>query len=150
MSSVYHAGEIEVQTRAGVREMARRAGHGIHTALPRGAAEFLAEQPMVIVSGTDEAGCVWASVLAGRPGFARALDERTVSLRATPPGGDPLATALSGGAGDARLELGVLVIDLETRERMRLNGPAEGGAGRRGSAAHPRSLLRLSQVHPVA
>ena len=102
MSSVYHAGEIEVQTRAGVRAMAKRAGNGIHAILPPGGAEFLAGQPMVIVGGTDRAGHVWASVLAGEPGFAHAADERTVRIRAAPAPGDPLAAVLAGSAGGTR------------------------------------------------
>ena len=125
MNSVYHAGEIEVQTRAGVREMANRVGNAIHDALLPGAAEFLAEQPMVIVGSTDPEGRVWASVLVGEPGFAYAVDERTVGIQSTPAPGDPLAAVLADGAKDraARVEVGILVIDLETRERMRLNGP---------------------------
>ena len=133
MNSIYHAGEIEVQTRAGVRAMARRAGSSIHGTLNRAAAEFLAEQPMVIVGSADRAGRIWASALVGKPGFAHAIDEQTARIRSLPAPGDPLAAILagaipiSGGTGDlpARLELGVLVIDLETRDRMRLNGPAE-------------------------
>ena len=81
---------------------------------------------MVIVGSTDRAGQVWASVLAGGPGFAHAVGVRAVRIRAVPAPGDPLA-AILGGAEDppAPLELGLLIIDLETRDRMRLNGPAE-------------------------
>ena len=46
MNSIYHAGEIAVQTRAGVRAMARRAGNSIRGTLDRAAAEFLAEHRM--------------------------------------------------------------------------------------------------------
>lgn len=125
--SVYHAGEIEVQTRAGVREMAKRAGNGIHTTFDRTGAEFLAMQPMVIVGSTDQAGRVWASILAGRPGFAHVIDAGTARIQATPVPGDPLATLLAGAAPGrpTPLELGLLVIDLETRDCMRLNGAAE-------------------------
>lgn len=126
MSSVYHVGEIEVQTRAGVRDMARRVGNGIHATLGRAGAEFLATQSMVIVGSTDQAGRVWASILAGRLGFAHAVDARTVRIRASPVLGDPLATLLAGAARNRPpLEMGLLIIDLETRDRMRLNGAAE-------------------------
>ncbi len=125
MSPVYHSGEIAVQTRAGVREMAQRVGHGIHAALDRSGAEFLAEQPLVIVSSRDEEGHVWASILTGQPGFAHAVDAWTVHIRAAPTPGDPLAAILASNAKNTRLELGLLLIDLETRDRLRLNGLAE-------------------------
>ena len=135
MSSVYHAGEIEVQTCAGVRVMARRAGSSIHSTFDQAAAEFLAEQPMVIVGSTDRAGHIWASILAGKAGFAHVIDEQTARIQAIPDSNDPLAAILAGGdvgpvSGSAEdltapLELGLLVIDLETRDRMRVNGPAE-------------------------
>ncbi|MBC8135670.1 MAG: pyridoxamine 5'-phosphate oxidase family protein [Fibrella sp.] len=127
MSSVYHAGEIEAQTRAGVREMAKRAGNGIHDAFLPGTAAFLARQPMVIVGSSDRAGNVWASALTGEPGFARAVDERTTRISATPHRGDPLSALLAPGPHNPvpRLELGILAIDLGTRERVRINGAAE-------------------------
>jgi predicted pyridoxine 5'-phosphate oxidase superfamily flavin-nucleotide-binding protein len=133
MSSVYHAGEIEVQTLAGVRAMARRMSNSIHDVLPQEAADFLAEQPMVIVSSIGQDGHVWASILMGEPGFARAIDECTVRIEVAPVPGDPLASILADSAENpldpqdppTHLDLGLLVIDLETRSRMRLNGRAE-------------------------
>jgi predicted pyridoxine 5'-phosphate oxidase superfamily flavin-nucleotide-binding protein len=50
MSSVYHVGEIDVQSQAGVREMANRVGNGIHATLSPEGAAFIAAQPKVIVS----------------------------------------------------------------------------------------------------
>ena len=122
---MFHSGEIEVQTRAGVREMARRVGSSIHTTLDRSGAEFLTEQPLVIVGSSDSAGHVWASILTGRPGFVHAVNQRTVRIRASPAQGDPLKAILEGSARDAHIEIGLLIIDLETRDRMRLNGSAE-------------------------
>jgi predicted pyridoxine 5'-phosphate oxidase superfamily flavin-nucleotide-binding protein len=81
----------------------------------------------VIVSSRDRAEHVWASILTGEPGFAQAVDKRTVRVRATPSPGDPLADILADNAENTCFELGILVIDLETRDRMRLNGPAKMG-----------------------
>jgi predicted pyridoxine 5'-phosphate oxidase superfamily flavin-nucleotide-binding protein len=127
----YHAGELAVQTRAGVQEMARRIGNGIRRSIPAAAQDFLRGQPMLVVASRDAEGRVWASLLAGPPGFARALDEQTVSIAARPAVGDPLGDNLRPGA-----QIGLLVIELATRRRMRLNGVIEalsaGGDARTG------------------
>ena len=54
------------------------------------------------------------------PGFLSARDEQTVRVGANPVPGDPLRDALRPGAA-----LGLLVIDLATRRRVRVNGDVE-------------------------
>ena len=76
MASVYHAGELSVQERAGVREMADRIGKSIRSTIPLAAQEFLRSQPMAIVGSVDPSGRVWASLLTGEPGFMQAVNER--------------------------------------------------------------------------
>lgn len=110
-----------MQEHAGVRPMAERVGNSIRPTILPAAREFLEEQPMVVVGAVDADGRVWASLLAGEPGFVRALDERTVKIDATPYPGDPLAEALQG----ADTKIGMIAIDLATRRRIRLNGEAE-------------------------
>ncbi len=39
--SVFHEGEIAVQTRAGVRHQSERVGNGIHAEIPEAAQDFL-------------------------------------------------------------------------------------------------------------
>jgi len=119
MDSVYHAGEIEVQTRAGVRTQAERIGRGVHSAIPPAAQLFLLYQPMVILSSVDASGRVWASLLTGEPGFIRAVDESTVLIEAKPVEGDPLSDNLREVS-----QVGLLLIEPRTRRRMRLNGRA--------------------------
>jgi len=121
VSAEYHPGEIEVQERAGVRSMAERVGNSIHPTIPPAAREFLEEQLMVVVGSVGPDGRVWASLLAGEPGFVRALDERTVRIDAAPLPGDPLAEALQG----AGTQVGMIAIEFATRRRLRLNGEAE-------------------------
>lgn len=115
--SPYHPGELEVQERAGVGEMAARVGKVISPFVPPAARGFLLEQSMVVVASVDGSGQPWASMLTGEPGFLRAPDERTVRVDARPLPGDPLADALREGA-----EVGVLAVDLETRRRMKAKG----------------------------
>jgi hypothetical protein len=128
----YHAGELAVQARAGVQELARRIGNSIGPSIPAAAQEFLRGQPLLVVASLDADGRVWASLLAGPPGFAQALDERTVLITARPAAGDPLGDNLRTGA-----PIGLLAIEFATRKRMRLNGVAEvlspGTGGRPGA-----------------
>lgn len=127
MKSVYHEGELAVQRRAGVVEMARRVGNGIHDSIPETAQEFLQEQPMAVLSSVGQDGRVWCSVLTGEPGFLRTLDEHTLWIDATPHPADPLAENLRNRSENpfAQATLGMLAIEFETRRRMRLNGVAE-------------------------
>lgn len=120
MTSVYHPGELEVQARAGVHDMASRVGKSILSTIPLAAQEFLHRQPMTIVGTLDANGRVWASLLTGDPGFMQALDERTVRINARPAPGDPLNENLK-----VTDQMGMIVIEFATRRRMRLNGRAE-------------------------
>lgn len=113
----YHAGEIAVQERAGVRAMARKIGAGIHDAIAPGLASFLAGRDLAVVGARDDRGRVWASLLTGSPGFLRVRGPVTLLVDAVLPAGDPLARALVEGAS-----VGLIAIDLATRRRARVNG----------------------------
>ena len=123
MASVYHPGELSVQERAGVREMAARIGRSIGTTIPPAAWNFLRSQPLVVVGSVDARQRVWASLLTGAPGFLHAVDEHTVRINARPATGDPLGSNLA-----ANRKVGMIAIEFATRRRMRLNGRAEVGA----------------------
>jgi hypothetical protein len=117
MANPFHEGEREVQRRAGVADMAARIGNSIHAEIPSRAREFLGEQPFLVLASRDAEGRIWASAITGEPGFLDAPDARTLAIAAAPAPGDPLASALAVGA-----PLGALVIDPETRRRLRING----------------------------
>ncbi len=106
-----------MQEQAGVRALAERVGPSIHTEMPAAAQDFLKRQPFVIVGYADTQSCVWASVLAGVPGFASAPDGHTVEIRAAPFSGDPLHEVWQDGT-----DVGLLAIELSSRRRMRVNG----------------------------
>lgn len=120
MASKYHPEEIEVQARAGVREMAARISDVIRPEIPLYTRDFLEDQRMGVVGSTGADGRVWASLLTGEPGFLRVLDERTLRIDARPVPGDPLDENSKPG-----VDVGLISIDLSTRRRMRLNGKAE-------------------------
>ncbi|MGB3632894.1 MAG: pyridoxamine 5'-phosphate oxidase family protein [Rubrobacteraceae bacterium] len=115
--SKYHSGEIEVQRRAGVEDLARRTATVIKPDIPRLAKDFVLEQPMAVVASVGENSKSWASLLTGEPGFMQAEDERTLRVEAQPARGDPLAENLRDGAA-----VGLLTIDLTTRRRMKAKG----------------------------
>jgi hypothetical protein len=116
--SPYHAGEKAMQTRAGVRERAERAGRRmIRDFMPEQHRELFEKLPYVVVGSLDAEERPWASILAGRPGFMRAPDARLLEIGARPNAGDPLAAHLAVGA-----PLGLLGIELATRRRNRMIG----------------------------
>jgi predicted pyridoxine 5'-phosphate oxidase superfamily flavin-nucleotide-binding protein len=117
MTISFHEGELGVQERAGVRAMAERVGQSVHGAVSSAARHFLATQRFAVVGGFDEGGGVWASPLTGRRGFVSAPGESLVRVEAMPSAGDPLHGALRAGA-----PVGLIIIDLARRVRMRVNG----------------------------
>lgn len=122
MTPTFHAGELGVQERAGVRDEAARLGRSIRPHIPLTAHSFLFHQPMVILATADTTGRLWASLVSGEPGFLQPEDEHTLRIDARPTSGDPLLQNLTDGA-----HVGVLVIDLGTRRRLRLNGRLTSG-----------------------
>jgi len=129
MEPPFHAGELAVQERAGVAAAALRVGGIIDAELHPRAAPFLAAQRLAVLGAADADGRMWASALAGAPGFLRALDPHTLHAAAPLAIGDPLADTLAAAGRDhARVDAGMLVIDLATRRRLRINGLAEPAA----------------------
>jgi predicted pyridoxine 5'-phosphate oxidase superfamily flavin-nucleotide-binding protein len=115
--SVFHPGEVEVQTRLDVRDAARAVGRGVGPVIPPWAPPFLRTQRMAIAATLDEQDRPWPSLLTGPPGFIQIADERLLRLATAPVAGDPLAANLA-----ARPELALLIIDLVARRRLRANG----------------------------
>ncbi|MFI1762374.1 pyridoxamine 5'-phosphate oxidase family protein [Streptomyces sp. NPDC020800] len=115
----YHAGSRAVQDLAGVRERADHVGRSLGQDIKPVAAAFLGIQPLLVVGAADPGtGRVWASPLAGAPGFARATGARQMSVAGGPPPADPLAAALATPG----TPVGTIALDPRTRRRMRLNG----------------------------
>src|SRR6476620_5001732 len=53
MAHKFHSGELELQARAGVVELASRVGKGIHSSIPAAAGAFLEERRFVVLSAAD-------------------------------------------------------------------------------------------------
>lgn len=117
MSGPFHGGERCVQVRAGARAEAEKIGRIVRSEIPDSAKAWLAERELAAIAAVDGDALVWASLLAGAPGFLVAEDARTLRVGACPGAGDALEHALAAGAA-----LGLVAIDLAARRRMRLNG----------------------------
>ncbi|MEW9526918.1 pyridoxamine 5'-phosphate oxidase family protein [Microbispora sp. NPDC049125] len=130
-----HPGEQAVQRRAGVRAPDLGSAR-TRAEIPDAAAEFLREQPMLLIGAADAEGLVWAGVLTGAPGFARAADARTLVVDAVP--GGPFTGVFDTG-NDAGHDIGTLAVEPQTRRRMRINGRARRDGGR--------LVIRTDQVY---
>lgn len=117
--TVYHAGELAVQRRLGQSEIAARLSRMVRDEIPDAAAEFLADQPMVVLAAADDAGRIWTSLVTGPPGFVHVTDEQ-IAVDALPVTGDPLHEALTGQPH----RVGMIAVQPQTRHRMRVNGVA--------------------------
>ena len=120
-TDVYHAGEIAVQERTGERSVALRRGAMIGAHLVEGVRAFLGEQGVAAVAAAGPGGALWASMWCGAPGFLRGDEhgERLEVLSALDHtlASDPVRPIVQAGA-----PLAMLVIDFETRRRLRING----------------------------
>ena len=117
-TSPFHAGERELQARAGVRDRIEQIGRRVlRDHLLDQHREFFALLPTLIVSALDGTEQPWATMLAGPAGFVSAPDARRLQVRAVRSPQDPALAELTLGA-----PIGVLGLQAHTRRRNRLNG----------------------------
>ncbi len=116
-TSPFHAGEREMQDRAGKRAAMEDFGKiAIRTFMPDQHREFFEKIPFILVGSVDADGWPWASMLTGGPNFITSPTETQLTLNAVPLEDDPLSDSLRSGA-----PLGLLGIELQTRRRNRMN-----------------------------
>ena len=114
----FHAGELQVQARAGVpAEFARRASAAIRDHMPEPHRQFFSQLPLFFLGAVDADGQPWATVLAGAPGFIASPDARTLRIAGGLLPGDPLQGELLPGR-----HVGGLGLVPTTRRRNRVNG----------------------------
>jgi predicted pyridoxine 5'-phosphate oxidase superfamily flavin-nucleotide-binding protein len=117
-ASVFHEGEQQMQSCAGVRDMVETRGSAlIRSFMPDQHRTFFAQLPFLIVGGLDAERQPWASVWSGPPGFAQSPDPQRLRMNVAPRPGDPVAHHLRAGA-----PIGLLGIEPHTRRRNRMNG----------------------------
>ncbi len=120
IESPYHEGELLAQQRAGEVENGKRNGRAIADTILKGAFNFIEQQPMVVLGSVDPQANLWASVLVGRPGFLRVPDERTVEFDLAQTARNAQDPFWVNIGRDPRV--GMLLIELSTRRRLRING----------------------------
>jgi len=120
VESPFHEGEITVQQRVGEEELAARSSGIIKDHIPTNAFEFVNKQLILIVSSLDHHQNIWTSILIGKPGFVKIMNEKTIKIN---------FTELVSGREDPFWEniktnsnIGGLFIDLSTRRRLKLIG----------------------------
>lgn len=117
-NDAFHAGEQAVQERLGVREkMALRGVKVIRDRMPDQHRDFFALLPTLFVAAIDSGGQVWATMVAGEPGFVSSPLPTRLEVAAFPDSHDPVAACLHDGA-----RIGLLGLDFATRRRNRMNG----------------------------
>ena len=150
----YHEGELAMQARAGALEAAHQAATRIHDRLPANALPYIAQQEMAIFGSLVTHGEVWASVLFGHAGFLTVRDTQTLDLQRNAchtASGDPFWQNL-----DQDPRLGILLIELHSRRRLRINGRVRGITGNeycigveRAYANCPRYIQRRHLIPPA-
>lgn len=119
LENPFHEGEIELQSRVGVREAGRRNGRVISDSILPGALNFIEQQRFVILGSEDQEGALWTTVLVGESGVIRPRGDRVVEIDISKI--DDLA-AKTLSTFSPRSKLGLLVIELASRRRLRING----------------------------
>jgi predicted pyridoxine 5'-phosphate oxidase superfamily flavin-nucleotide-binding protein len=120
--SPFHEGEREAQRRAGEQENAESNSAMIADKIYAGAMNFIRQQQMAILSTRDSDGHRWASVLFGSKGFLEPSDRESLHIAAPASERDARDPLWQNLPSDPRL--GILVIDLANRRRLRINGAA--------------------------
>jgi uncharacterized protein len=118
MNSPFHPGEQAIQARLCVQsEIEQQGRRVIRDYLTEQHQKFFSQLPYLLVGTVDLAGCPWASIVVGAPGFLNSSDAHTLQIQTQPLFGDPLNNTLKND-----LDIGLLGIELHTRRRNRLNG----------------------------
>jgi ferredoxin-NADP reductase/predicted pyridoxine 5'-phosphate oxidase superfamily flavin-nucleotide-binding protein len=139
INSPYHEGELAIQQRVDETETARINAGAIDKTILAGALRFIEQQPMVVIGSMDPKGQVWVSTLFGNPGFIRAVDNKTLELDISQPRSaecDPLWNNLLENP-----DVGLLVIELGSRRRIRINGRAR-------KVSAKRILIDVERAYP--
>jgi uncharacterized protein len=118
MTSQYHSGELEAQRLAGEEEIAEAREGMMQPRIASAAIRWLQAQALLAIATRDEEGRPWASLLTATPGF----------LHANAGGAglwiDHAISAMNVRHLKTNAAIGLLAIDLSTRQRLRINGAA--------------------------
>jgi uncharacterized protein len=121
MGGMYHDASRRLQQRFDTRRLADRlADVEAHTTFRDEDRRFIERCPMFFLATADLEGRPDCSYKGGEPGFVRVLDETTLAF----PDYDGNGMFKSLGNIEANPNVGLLFIDFERRQRLRVNGAA--------------------------
>jgi predicted pyridoxine 5'-phosphate oxidase superfamily flavin-nucleotide-binding protein len=121
MSDFYHEAQRELQQRFDTRRLADRLDESLlHEFLTPSEKAFIEARNMFFLATVDARGRANCSYKGGAPGFVRVPDEHTVAF----PNYNGNGMYLSMGNVSQTGQVGMLFIDFENRQRMRVNGEA--------------------------
>src|SRR5688500_17026422 len=121
MSTLYHSGSRALQDRFDTRRLADRLEERlVREHITADDREFIERLPMFFLATADEHGQPQCSYKGGAPGFVRILDEHTLAF----PSYDGNGMYLSLGNLGQNPRVGLLFIDFERQQRLRMNGIA--------------------------
>jgi hypothetical protein len=119
---MFHDGSRELQDRFDTRRLADRIeSRLVHDRITEHDRAFIEARDMFFLATADAQGRPNCSYKGGDPGFVRVVDDRTIAF----PNYDGNGMYLSTGNVLANPEVGILFIDFERGNRMRLNGTAD-------------------------
>ena len=121
MSKLFGAEHRALQDQFDTRRIADRIeAIALRTELDEQASAFIASRDMFFLSSLDASGQPTVSYKGGEPGFIRVVDATTIAF----PSYDGNGMFLSMGNIAATQKVGLLFIDFETPNRMRVQGTA--------------------------
>lgn len=118
----FHEGELEIQERAGQQAEAESNSAMIADKLYAGALNFIRQQQMAVLSTRDTEGHRWASIVFGFKGFLEPNGRESLYMALPEAERDPNDPLWENLQSDSRL--GLLLIELANRRRLRINGDA--------------------------
>ena len=134
MSTIYHDGSRQLQDRFDTRRLADRIEEAlVHDFISPHDAAFIEQRDMFFIATADEQGRPNCSYKGGDPGFVRVVDERTLAF----PNYNGNGMYLSVGNLLKNPHVGLLFIDFERGNRMRVNGVAHVDEGDELSSEYP-------------
>ena len=121
MDNFYHPAQRELQDKFDSRRLADRVADIIvHDSLTDSDRAFIESRDMLFLSTVDPQGRPTVSYKGGEVGFVKVLDDKTIAFA----GYDGNGMFLSAGNISANAAVGLLFIDFNQPQRLRLHGAA--------------------------
>ena len=120
MTNRYHDGQREFQDRFDTRRLADRLADAASDTFGEDLAAFIEARDMFFIASTDTDGSPDCSYKGGDPGFVRVIDDATLVF----PVFDGNGMFRTLGNLKVNPRVGLLFIDFETGNRLRVNGDA--------------------------